>query len=152
MSSTKFSFFAFLSACLLIVLAAPSAAAQAATDDPVYKAYRGVTLEMKKDDVREKLGNREDEFDGEDYFEFSDDENARVMYDEDGAVRAIVVTYTGKLSADHKPKAVIGEEIAARDDGGMYKMVHYPDHGFWVSFVKTGGDSPMVIITIQKMD
>ena len=51
------------------------------------------------------------------------------------------------LQAAKKP----GKDDEAKPDGGMFKVVQYPKFGFWVSYVRTGGDDPMVIVTIQKM-
>jgi hypothetical protein len=30
-------------------------------------------------------------------------------------------------------------------------MVKYPKAGYWISYLKTGGDQPLVMITVQKM-
>ncbi|MBA2378414.1 MAG: hypothetical protein H0V76_02430 [Blastocatellia bacterium] len=122
-----------------------------AQDKPVYKNYRGVAIGMSAEEARSKLGKAKESTDGEDYFEFSGDESARVIYDENKYVRAISITFEGKLTGAPKSKDVLGSEIEARPDGGMYKMLQYPSEGFWVSYVKTAGDSPMVIITLQKM-
>ena len=32
----------------------------------------------------------------------------------------------------------------------MHKMVTYTEAGYWVSYSRTAGDSPLVIITMQK--
>ena len=141
--------FALAVSCVFIL--AGSASAQDDSEKPVYEAYRGVKIGMPLAEGREKLGRPADEMEGEDYFEFSSGESARVFYDADKNVRAISITYTDASTAP-KPAAVLGEDIAPREDGGMYKMSQYPKAGYWVSYVKTGGDEPMVIITIQKMD
>ncbi len=122
-----------------------------AQDKPVYTGYRGIQIGTTADDVRAKLGKPEDESATEDYFEFSGDESARVLYDDNRLVRAISITYAGKLAGAPGAKDVLGSEVQARPDGGMYKMLQYPTEGFWVSYVKTAGDQPMVIITLQKM-
>ena len=49
-------------------------------------------------------------------------------------------------------KAVIGSDIEAKPDGSMYKMVRYPKAGYWVSFSRTAGDSPLTSVTIQKIE
>jgi hypothetical protein len=49
-------------------------------------------------------------------------------------------------------KSVIGADIEAKTDGSMYRMIRYTKAGFWVSYSRTSGDSPMVSITIQKID
>ncbi len=120
-----------------------------ATDKPVFTSYRGVKLGMTSDEVREKLGRSKDQSDGEDSFEPADNETARIFYDEEKRVRAISIMYSGDLSKAPSPKEVVGSTIPAREDGGMFKRVEYPDDGFWVSYVKLAGDSPMVMITMQ---
>ena len=46
--------------------------------------------------------------------------------------------------------AVIGTDIEARPDGSLYQMKTYPQAGYWVAYSRTAGDSPMVMITMQK--
>jgi hypothetical protein len=148
MRKSRTLFMALAISCLFIL--ASSASAQD-NEKPVYEAYRGVTIGMPIAEGRQKLGRPSDEMEGEDYFEFSSGETARVFYGPDKTIRAISITYTDSAKAP-KPAAILGEDIKPRDDGGMYKMSHYPKAGFWISYVKTSGSEPMVIITIQKMD
>jgi hypothetical protein len=117
----------------------------------IIKEYRGVFVRTDRDQVHQKLGKPKDEFPGEDSFEFSANETVRVFYDDAKKVKAIVITYTGNLDAAPKPINVIGESIEPRPDGGMYKMVRVEDKGFWVSYVKTAGDNPSVMITVQSL-
>ena len=117
----------------------------------VIKDYRGIFVGTDRDQVHQKLGKPKDESPAEDDFEPSDSESVRVFYDEAKKVKALVITYSGKLDAAPKPIDVIGEPIEARPDGGMYKMVRFEDKGFWVSYVKTAGDNPSVMITVQSL-
>ena len=119
--------------------------------DSLIQEYRGIFVGTDRDQVHQKLGKPKDESAGEDDFEISADETVRVFYDDAKKVKAIVITYTGKLDAAPKPKDVIGESIEPRSDGGMYKMVRVEDKGFWVSYVKTAGDNPSVMITVQAL-
>jgi len=84
-------------------------------------------------------------------FDLSETESSRVFYDDAKKVKAIVITYSGKLDTAPKPNDVIGEPIEPRPDGGMYKMVRVEDKGFWVSYVRTAGDNPSVMITVQAL-
>ncbi len=124
------------------------AAAQTA---PVFDAYRGVKIGMTSGEARKALGNAKEESDKEDYYEFDNGESARVLYDEAKNVRVISATYSKNLESAPQSKAVVGEAIEPREDGGMFKMVQYPSHGFWISYVKIAGDEAMIIITMQKM-
>jgi hypothetical protein len=56
----------------------------------------------------------------------------------------------GKDSGAPTPLAVIGTDIEAKPDGSLYQMKTYPQAGYWVAYSRTAGDSPMVIITMQK--
>ncbi len=119
--------------------------------DSIIKEYRGVFIGTDRDVVHEKLGKPENEYPGEDNFKLSDNESVRVFFDDAKKVKAIVITYSGQLDAAPKPNDVIGEPIEPRADGGMYKMVRVEDKGFWVSYVKTAGDNPSVMITVQSL-
>jgi hypothetical protein len=125
--------------------------AKAAADAvaPLYSEYRGVKLGMTAAEVRAKLGDAEEKSDAMDFFVFSNTERARVYY-QDGKASAIIATYIGRDAQAPAPVAVLGTEIEAKADGSMYKMTMYPQAGYWVAYSRTAGDSPLVIITMQK--
>ncbi|HEX6182437.1 MAG TPA: hypothetical protein VFZ44_00905, partial [Pyrinomonadaceae bacterium] len=123
--------------------------APAKAAEPLYHEYRGVTLGMSAADVRGKLGKPEEKSDEMDFFVFSDRERARVYYT-DGKASAVIATYMGKDAAAPAPASVLGAEIEAKPDGSMYQMTPYPQAGYWVAYSRTAGDSPMVMITMQK--
>ncbi|MBK9165019.1 MAG: hypothetical protein IPM21_14140 [Acidobacteria bacterium] len=122
-----------------------------ARQDPVYTAYRGVKIGMSTAEARGVLGDPKEKFDTEDIFQPADGEEARVLYDEGGKVHAISVMYTGDISKAPAPKVVVGENVPAREDGGMFKRVEYEKLGFWISYAKVAGDNPMIIITMQAI-
>ena len=84
-----------------------------------------------------------------DFYVFNDRERARVYY-ADGKATAVIATYIGKDAAAPAPAAVLGREIEAKPDGSMYMMTPYKQAGYWVAYSRTGGDAPMVMITMQK--
>jgi hypothetical protein len=116
---------------------------------PLYSEYRGVKLGMTAAEVRAKLGKAEEQSDEMDFFVFNERERARVYY-KDGKASAVIATYIGRDAQAPAPAAVLGTEIEAKADGSMYKMTPYPQAGYWVAYSRTAGDSPMVIITMQK--
>lgn len=128
---------------------AKAAATTSAPAAPLYGEYRGVKLGMTADEVRAKLGKAEEKSDAMDFYVFSGTERARVYY-RDGKASAIIATYIGRDAQAPSPAAVLGEEIEAKADGSMYKMTTYPQAGYWIAYSRTAGDSPMVIITMQK--
>jgi hypothetical protein len=126
-----------------------SSPATGAAAEPLLRDYKGVTLGMSAKDARAKLGKPAEKGEAMDFFVFSEKERARVYY-QDGKVSAIIATYIGKDGGAPPPAAVLGADIEARPDGSLYKMVTYTRAGYWVAYSRVPGDTPMVIITMQK--
>ena len=124
--------------------------ASAPADEPLYAEFKGLKLGASQSEARKLLGNPQEKDKTQDFFVFSDRERARVYYDDKGSVSAIIVTYIGKLAAAPPPKAVLGSDVEAKQDGSMYKMVNYPKAGYWVAYSRTAGDEPLTIITMQR--
>ena len=131
--------------------ATPAGAPTSSAAEPVYREYKGVRLGMTAAEVRQRLGSPEESSEREDFFIFSDHERARVLYGSDGKVMTIVATYIGARSNAPAPRAILGAEIEANQDGSMYRMERYPAAGYWVSYSRTAGDAPLVIVTMQRM-
>ena len=122
-----------------------------AVTGPTFKDYKGVRIGMSADEVRQKLGTPEVKDKTEDLFLISDVEMAQVVYDKDGKVSAVSVTYSNKNDAAPTALSVLGEEVAAGADGRVYKLVRYPTVGYWVAYSRTAGDAPVVSVTMKKM-
>ena len=140
---------------ILVILAIAFFAAVSdvsAQGTPLFAAYKGVTIGMPMADAREKLGKSKEKSEAEDYWEFDNDESVRVLYGPEKEVRVISINYDAKEAATPTGLAVFGKELEAKADGSKYKMVHYNDAGFWVSYVRTAGDNALVIVTLQKID
>lgn len=118
---------------------------------PAFVEYQGVKLGMAADQVRRSLGGLKDKSKVQDFFAPSDKETAQVFYDAGGKVTAVSVTYYEAKGAP-KPEAVFGSEVKAKDDGSVYELRRYPEAGYWVSYSRTAGDSPLVTVTMQKID
>jgi hypothetical protein len=120
--------------------------------DPVFQEYRGVQIGWLADDVRKKLGSPANKGDELDIFAFGEKESAQIYYDKASRkVTAISVDFMSGATEIITPQQVFGADIQANADGSKNKLVRYPKLGYWISYNRTAGDSPMVSITIQKM-
>ena len=125
------------------------AAALAPEEDPVFHDYRGVKIGWLADEVRKKLGNPANKGDEQDFYMFGEKETAQVMYDK-GQVTAISVDFMNGAKEIITPQQVFGADVEAKPDGSKYKLVRYPKAGYWVSYSRTAGDTPIITVTIQK--
>ena len=149
----------FLSAAIsLLLLSGGSAPAQRKGATPaseedlaVFKEYRGVQLGMTADEVRKKLGAPKDKGDEQDFFVFGDNESAQVVYDATHKVVTISADFLATDASVPTAKQVLGSDLEAKADGSVYKMVRFPKAGYWLSYNRTGGASPMTSITLQKI-
>lgn len=121
-------------------------------DEGVFHEYKGVGLGMKAEESRKKLGKPKEKDDEQDYYIFSDTESAQVYYDKSKTVVALSVNYVGEGSGVPKPKAVLGTDLQAKPDGSMHHLIRFPKSGYWVSYSRTAGDSPIITITVQKIE
>jgi hypothetical protein len=115
-----------------------------------FNEFKGVRLGMSADEARKKLGSPANKSDEQDLFTFGDKVTAQVLY----RTSKVVTISIDFMTPNDAPKAVdvVGSEIETKPDGSMHKMVRYPKAGYWVSYSRTAGDSPMVSVTLQKID
>lgn len=113
--------------------------------------YRGVSLGMKADEVRLKLGEPKDKSDEMDMYIFAETETAQFYYDEAHLVKAMMITYAGDLKTAPTPKDVFGEDAEAKPDGSIFKMVRYPKAGYWISYNRSGGTDQVISLAFQKI-
>jgi hypothetical protein len=119
---------------------------------PVFSEYRDVKIGMSASDVRNSLERYlKDKAEKQDFLVFSDAETAQVYYDSAGKVTAISIDYTTKNGHAPTPMEVLGADIQPKPDGSMYALKRYPAAGYWVSYNRTSGDSPIVTITMQAL-
>lgn len=145
---------------ILFLISIPSAAAQtprnrgASSRDeaPIFQEYRSVRIGMTTEEVRKKLNTPSDKGEDQDFFIFSDDETAQVFYDKSHKVFAISANFLPGARDILTPKVVLGSDLPAQPDGSIYKLVRYPKAGYWVSFSRTSGDSPLITVTLQRID
>jgi hypothetical protein len=75
----------------------------------------------------------------------------QVLYDKAGGVSALSITYSAEHTNPPAALAVLGEDVAADADGRIYKLIRYPESGYWVAYSRTAGTAPVVSVTINKM-
>jgi len=126
------------------------ASAPRTEDDPAFSEFKGVRLGMTTEDARKKLGDPKDKSDARDDYMFGDKIAAQVLY-KTSKVVTISVDFMTPSDAP-SAKQVLGADVEAKPDGSMYKLVRYPKAGYWVSYNRTAGDSPMISVTIQKIE
>jgi hypothetical protein len=124
------------------------AAAVSVAQQPLFSEYKGIRLGMTTEAVRAKLGDPTQKASDQDYYVFSDTESAQFAYDATHKLVTISVDYTAN-APDYRN--IIGPSIDEMTDGSLYKLVRYETQGFWVSYNRTAGASPIVTITIQKI-
>lgn len=120
---------------------------------PVLQNYKDVKIGAAADEVRDKLGKAKiDDKDGF-YYQINDDEMAQIRLDKDKKVRLISITYTSDNKNTPKFEDVFATDVKAEPnaDGKIYKLVRYPEAGYWVAYSRTAGDKPTVTVTMQKM-
>ena len=125
-------------------------ASLAPEEEPVFHEYRGVKIGWIADDVRKKLGSPANKGDEQDFYVFGEKETAQVLYDK-GQVTAISVDFMTGAKEVITPQQVFGSDFEAKPDGSKYKLVRYPKAGYWVSYSRTAGDTPIITVTIQRL-
>ena len=118
---------------------------------PSFTEYRGVQLGMISTDVRKKLGDPKDKGEEQDFWVFDETETAQIVYDKTHKVVTISADFVNN-SKVLSPKQVFGSDVEAKPDGSVYKLVRYPKAGYWLSYNRTGGASPLITITLQKIE
>jgi outer membrane protein assembly factor BamE (lipoprotein component of BamABCDE complex) len=130
----------------------PAAKDEAAADGPAFQEFKGVRIGMTADEARRKLGSPTDKGDAQDFYLISDKESVQVMYDGAKKVSALALIYMNAGANAPTARAVMGTDLEAKPDGSLYKLVRYPKAGYWVSYSRTAGNSPIVSVTMQKIN
>ena len=156
-TSQQRSLLVFGIAMLLVFVTVPSMqgqrrAAAEEDDKPLFHEYRGIQIGMLADEVRKKLGSPADKSDEQDFYNLSDAESAQIYYDKARKVTAISANFLQGAADIPTPKSLFGADLAAKPDGSVYKMARYPKAGCWLAYSKTAGASPLITITLQKIE
>jgi len=162
LAELRFSFSTFLLIVTFVFLSSVNASAQRKPGAPVspaadeqsnsFNAYRGVELGMTAEEVRKKLGEPKDKGTEQDFFVFNETETAQIVYDKSQKVVTISADFLTQGPDVLTAKQVIGTDVEAKPDGSVYKMMRFPKAGYWVSFNRTSGASPMTTVTLQKIN
>ena len=127
------------------------AAATPESGKPLYAAYKTVIIGMKTEEARKALGNPKDKADDQDLYMFSDEELVQIYYDANKQVNAISITYYKDFTKAPSVRDVLGEDVPAKPDGSIFKLVRFTKAGYSASYSKTAGDSASISITLQKL-
>lgn len=151
-----FAFIVVATSLLLVSSVSGPAQRKAATpagddESAIFKEYRGVQLGMTADEVRKKLGSPKEKGDELDLFMFGDNESAQIVYDQTHKVVTISADFLSTDASVPTAKQVFGADAEAKADGSVYKMVRFTKAGYWLSYNRTSGTSPMTSITLQKI-
>jgi hypothetical protein len=122
--------------------------------EPAVKDLRGISLGMTVDEVKSKLGKPLSQDDSGLYYSFSNSESAQIGLDPAGKVRTIATIYSGGDQNAPKFEDVFGPnvQVAASDNGRVYKMVRYPSAGFWIAYSKIGSDkNELTTVTMRRI-
>ena len=123
--------------------------AHSQVQQPLYREYRGVSLGMTMIEARAKLGEPAMKSNEQDFYVFSANETAQIVYNAAQKVVTISTDYTGGIGAPDY-RSVVGEGLLLqRPDGSLFRMVQYPSAGMWVSYNKSAAVVPVVTITMQ---
>lgn len=128
-----------------------AAIAAAEEETAAFKQYRGVALGMSAEEVRKKLGSPKDKGDEQDFFVFNDTETAQIVYDQTHKVITISADFLTLGDQVPSAKQVFGSDVQAKADGSVYRLVRFPKSGYWLSFNRTGGTTPLTTVTLQKI-
>lgn len=131
--------------------AARADAHAAVQDAPLFREYKGVSIGVAATVVHQKLGEPKEPSDTQDFYTFSEHEMVQVFYDDAHKVKAFSVTFVGDQGDTPNCVSVLGVQGVPNTDGTIYKMVRYAQAGYWVSFNRIPGDSPITTITVQKL-
>jgi hypothetical protein len=142
-----------LGSALASLLTVPIARSQhkGEDDSSVIHDYRGIQLGMLANDVRKKLGEPKDKSDQQDFYLFGESETAQIVYDKTGKVVTISADFLTVGAGVPTCKQILGAEVEAKADGSVYRLVRFPKAGYWLSYNRTAGNSPLTTVMLQKI-
>ena len=134
---------------LIFAIVANGQTGHSQAQQSLYREYRGVHLGMTVEEARAKLGVPAMKSDEQDFYVFSTNETAQLVYAEQKVV-TISTDYTSGIGAPDY-KSVVSEGLQQKPDGSWFRMTLYDSERFWVSYYKSASVTPVVTITIGAM-
>ncbi|MEQ1603410.1 MAG: hypothetical protein ABL999_00925 [Pyrinomonadaceae bacterium] len=120
---------------------------------PVFSDYNGVKIGTPAAQVLSLL-EKKPRFEDKDgyFFVFSNGESAQFVFDAARKVKIISITYSGKASNAPTYADIFGGDVPLNiSQEKIYKVVNYPEAGFWVSYYSSTGDNAVTTVTVQKL-
>ena len=119
---------------------------------PYLDNYRDVKIGAAADDVIDKLGKPKFKDDSGFLFDLSKNETLQIKLGPDSKVITVAAIFSEETAAPTFTD-VFGPTATPdpRADVSIYKMVRYPEAGFWISYYKGAGKDATVAVTIQKL-
>jgi len=119
---------------------------------PLIDNYRNVKIGASADQVKEVLGKPKFKDDTGFVYDLSDAETLQITLAPDSTVTAIAAIFKNDGAAPQFSE-IFGASAKpeTRSDGSIYKMVRYPDAGYWISYYKGTGNDATIALTIQKL-
>jgi hypothetical protein len=142
-----------LNSVLSILVSVPLTLSQSQSKTlPLFTSYRGVKIGTPSKVVHETLGKPKQSRDRSEFYTFSKRESALLVFDEKGVLEALTITYRDdKKSVLPTPDSILGENLRPDTAGNIYKLITYPESGYWVSYSKSFGPPATVTITMMKL-
>lgn len=119
---------------------------------PFLKEYRNVSIGTPAEALREAWGKPEIEYSDGFLYEMSDSETIQIVIGPEKKITAIAITFIEGKGAPSFAD-VFGEGVAPekRENGSVYRMVRYPDAGYWVAYYTGPAENADVSLTMQKL-
>ena len=122
---------------------------------PMVADLKGVKIGMTADEVEKVLGDADSKDATSLYFDLKNGESMQMQLGADKKVTMMAAIYTGSNAKAPEITAVLGPDAAAEpgEDGRIYKLVRYPDAGYWVAYSRINASgNPMTTVTITKIN
>lgn len=119
---------------------------------PILKEYRKLTIGASAETLRDLWGKPKMEYSDGFLYEMSDSESIQIVIGSEKNIRAISITFVDGKGAPSFAE-VFGEAALPekRENGSVYKLVRYPDAGYWVAYYAGPSENADVTLTMQKL-